>query len=247
MSHDPLALASNASSSSSMAFNAREHRGIRTRVLLIAATAIIIACATFASMFTIRHQLQEVVITNLSADLVHSIATFEDVQAQRLNALDRENALLADLPSLKALMTTSDQRTIEDGAIEFWKVGGNEIFALADRDGRMVTAYSGGELADATLQTDLGRVFNESPRPYVIHGNRLLACSVRPIYFGNQKDGTILGYVISGFSIDRGTVGELSRTTGVEAIFKTGQRTLASSLATSANHDVDECDEMGNV
>ncbi len=83
MSLDPLAPASNTSSSNSMAFNAREHRGIRTRVLLIAATAIIIACATFASMITIRHQLQEVVITNLSADLVHSIATFEDGQAQR--------------------------------------------------------------------------------------------------------------------------------------------------------------------
>lgn len=223
-----------------MAFNAREHRGIRTRVLLIAATAIIIACATFASMYTIRHQLQEVVITNLSADLVHSIATFEDVQAQRLNALDRENALLADLPSLKALMTTSDQRTIEDGAVEFWKVGGNEIFALADRDGHMVTAYSGGELADSTLKADLSRVFDGAQHSYVINGNRLLACSVRPIYFGNQKDGTILGYVISGFPIDRGTVSELSRSTGVEAIFRTGHRTLASSLAPSANSDLGE-------
>lgn len=240
MSHNPPAPVSNTSSSSSIAFNAREHRGIRTRVLLIAATAIIIACATFASMVTIRRQLQEIVMASLSADLLHSIATFEDVQAQRLNQLDRENALLADLPSLKALMTTSDQRTIEDGAVEFWKVGGNEIFALADRDGHMLTAYSGGDPSDTTLQTDLGREFNGLTRPYVIHGDRLLACSVRPIYFGNQKDGTVLGYVISGFAIDPGTVRELSRTTGVEAIFKTGQRTLASSLATNTKGDADE-------
>jgi signal transduction histidine kinase len=217
-----------------MAFATREQRGIRTRVLLIATTAIIIASATFVSMFTIRRQLQEVVMANLSADLVHSIATFEDVEAQRMSALDRENALLADLPSLKALMTTSDQRTIEDGAVEFWQVGGNDLFALADRDGHLLAAYAGDVPAAATLRTDLEPMLRESPRPYVISGGRLIACSVQPIYFGSQKDGTILGYVISGFSIDRSTVGELSRSTGVEAIFKTGEHTLASSLATSS-------------
>jgi signal transduction histidine kinase len=208
-------------------------------VLLIAATAIIIGSATFASLLTIRHRLQEVVMANLSADLLRSIATFEDMQAQRMSALDRENSLLADLPSLKALMTTSDERTIEDGAVEFWKVGGNDLFALANRDGRIVAAYDEGERAAPTLRTDLESLLSGSPRPYVVSGNRLIACSVKPLYFGSQAEGTILGYAISGFYIDRRAVGQLSRATGVEAIFKTRQRILVSSLSSAANGVLD--------
>jgi len=217
-----------------MAMYTHERRGIRTRVLLIAAMAMIIASATFASLLTIRHRLQAVVMANVSADLLHSIATFESLQTLRMTALDRENALLADLPSLKALMTTSDERTIEDGAVEFWKVSGNDLFALANRDGRIVAAYVGEAPDIPNLRVDLEAALIRSPHPYVISGGRLFACSVRPIYFGSQASGTILGYVISGFSIDGGAVGELSRTTRVEAVFTTGSRILASSFAPSA-------------
>src|ERR1700761_8103329 len=128
--------------SGTMAFQRSENRGLRTRVLLIAAMAAIIATSTFASLMTIRHRLQSALTASLSADLTRSIATFENLQAQRMTALDRETALLADLPSLKALMTTSDDPTIEDGAVEFWRVSGNDLFALANRDGQIVAAYA---------------------------------------------------------------------------------------------------------
>ena len=239
MSHDPLAPERSKEGSSSMAFHTREHRGIRTRVLLIAAAAIIIASATFASLLMIRAQLHRVVTANLSADLLHSIATFEDMQAQRIRALDRENSLLADGISLKALMTTSDERTIEDGAVVFWKVGGNYLFALANRDGHIVAADAGGSPATPALRADLETVLSGPARPYVISGNRLIACSVRPLYFGSQAEGSILGYVISGSAIERETVGQLSRTTGVEAIFRTGHHTLVSSVTPGSNGALD--------
>jgi signal transduction histidine kinase len=195
--------------------------------------AMIIAIATFVSLLTVRHRLREVVMANVSADLIHSIATFEDLQAQRMSALDRENALLADLPSLKALMTTNDERTIQDGAEEFWKVSGNDLFALADRDGHIVAVYASGAHASPTLRADLGSAIGRSQNSYVISGDRLYACSVRPLYFGSETNGTVLGYVISGFAIDRNTVGQLSKATSVEAVFVTGSRALTGSLAPS--------------
>ena len=86
-------------------------KGVRTRALLIAAMAVVIASASQASLLLIRHQLLDEVTDRLSRDLQRSVASFQDLQAQRLNALDRENALLADLPTLKALMTSHDTRT----------------------------------------------------------------------------------------------------------------------------------------
>ena len=52
---------------------------------------------------------------------------------------------MAALPSLKALMTTNDPRTIADDAVDFWKTSGNDLFALADGDHRVQAAYAKGE------------------------------------------------------------------------------------------------------
>jgi len=208
-----------------------ETGSVRTRDLLVVAMALIIASSTLASMLIVRHRLEADVTNALSDDLLHSVATFENLQEQRLTALERENALLADLPSLKALMTTSDDRTIEDGAVEFWRVSGNELFALASPNQRVVAAYTEGASADAGLRAGL-RVLLASPqRHYLVSGGRLFACSVRPIYFGSEAEGTLLGYVVSGFAIERKLVEQISQTTTVQATFASSGRVLSSTLA----------------
>jgi signal transduction histidine kinase len=230
LSHDPNTAENRPAHFGSVTYPGLENRGLRTRVLLIAAMAVIIVTTTFASLFTIRRRLESVLTGNLSADLMRSIATFENLQAQRMTVLNRENALLADLPDLKALMTTSDDRTIEDGGARFWKVSGDDLFALANRDGRIVAAYAPDSAAPPNLRNDLASVLGPSPRPYVISGNALYATSVQPLYFGSEANGTILGYVISGFAIDRTTVRQLSNATSVDALFVSRNRALAGSL-----------------
>jgi hypothetical protein len=71
------------------------------------------------------------------------VETFQDLEAGRLVALERECTDGA-LPSLKALMTTHDPRTIADDAVDFWKTSGNDLFALADQDHRVQAAYARG-------------------------------------------------------------------------------------------------------
>lgn len=208
-----------------------EKRSVRTRSLLVVAMALIIASSTLASLLIVRHRLEAEVTNGLSADLLHSVITFDNLQAQRMDGLERENALLADLPSLKALMTTSDDRTIEDGGIEFWKVSGNDLFALADRHGRVIAAYSQGPQPDTELRAELGAIFAVPQRHYLISGGRLFACSVRPLYFGSERDGTLLGYVVSGLAIERKMVEQISQTTTVEASFASSGRVLTSTLA----------------
>ncbi len=210
-----------------------ENRGIRTRMLLVAAMALIIAGATFGSLLIVRHQMQAQVKADLTIDLAHSVTTFQNLEAQRLNALERENALLADLPSLKALMTTSDKRTIEDAGTEFWNVSGNDLFALADNQGHVVAAYAKDQLDNATLAPDLRALFETPATRYLVSGGRLYACSVRPLYFGKEKDGILLGYVISGFAMGPDILGQISQATAVEAAFLSKGRSLASTLEPS--------------
>ena len=215
------------------------NRGVRTRVLLIAAMAFVTATASLASLLLIRHRLRDEVTDGFSRDLQRSVGIFQDLQHQRLSALDRENSLLADLPSLKALMTTHDAATIRNGAVEFRNVSGNDLFALADMEGRVIAAYTAtSSLHDARLAGEL-QAFTANPSTvYLVTEEGLFACSVRPLYFGSQTNGALLGFVISGYSIDRDLVEQISRPTMVEASFISSDRALASTLPAATQDDL---------
>ncbi len=208
----------------------RTKRGVRTRALLIAAMAVVIATATLASLLLIRHRLLEQVTQGLSANLVRSVATFQDLQALRLQALDRENALMADMPLLKSLMTTNDPRTIENEAVDWRNRSGSDLFALADMEGHVVAAFTDRSVPDPQAAADLRAVLEKPGTLYLVSGGRLFACSVRPLYFGSEARGAVLGYVISGFAIDRELLEQISRATMVDATFISNGQILASTL-----------------
>jgi signal transduction histidine kinase len=191
--------------------------------------ALVTVLVTSIFLILLRHRLRTQVNEDLSQDLTHSVMTFESLQAERMAALDRENALLAELPTLKALMTSNDDLTIQDGAVEFWRLSGDDLFALADPSGRVVAVYTGNGSPQAPLSEALKRLLASSDRHYLLAGDSLFACSVRPLYFGNDEDGTLLGYVVSGISIER-TVRQISQPTGVESAFLSNGHVVASTL-----------------
>ncbi|MEO6817149.1 MAG: ATP-binding protein [Edaphobacter sp.] len=215
-----------------------EKRGVRTRMMLIAPLVLVIASVTAASLLIVRDRMRQQFSNNLAADLAHSVETFQNFEGQRRSALQRENALLADLPSLKALMTTSDQRTIEDGAVEFWKVSGNDLFALATSHDHVVAAYTVGAPATPKLRNDLEVLIANPAKHYLLSDGRLFEYSVRPLYFGREVDGTLLGYVISGYAIDRDFVRQVSQASDAEATFLANGKIVASTLTPSRQGDL---------
>jgi signal transduction histidine kinase len=217
--------------------HADEKQGIRTYVLLIISMALVIAFVTAVSLLLIRHHLRQQVNGNVSQQLDQSVVSFQNLQAERLGALAREDALLAELPTLKALMTSGDDLTIQDGAAEFWQLSGTDLFMLADPSGRVVATYVKGGTADDTLRTGMKQLLAAPRMHYLIDAGSLYACALRPLYFGGHHDGTLLGYVLSGISIER-TVPQISQSTGVEATFLSGRQTLASSLASGLQQDL---------
>jgi signal transduction histidine kinase len=210
--------------------NTKHTPGIRTRVLLLTSLVLIIAGTTASSLYIIRSQLSRQVHANLETDLGHSVETFQDLESGRLNALERENTLMAALPSLKALMTTNDQQTIADDAVDFWKTSGNDLFALADGDHRVQAAYATGATNADVLRRDLQVVIADESKHYLLSDGRLYEYSVRPLYFGSQKNGTLLGFVISGYAIDREFLRAVGRGAGVEAAFFAGSEVAVSTL-----------------
>jgi len=210
----------------------RPRKGIRTYALLLFGMAVVTLIVTSLCALIIRHRWRGQITDDLSRDLEHSVIAFQDLQDERFAALDRENALLAENSTLKALMTSGDDLTIQDGAVEFWDLSGTDLFALANSSGRVVATYSKSPKQNSRLRDKLSAVLSSNGTHYLIDGQSLYACSLRPFYLGTDQNGTLLGYVIIGVSIER-TVRQISKPTGVEATFLSGGKIVASTLAPS--------------
>ena len=207
----------------------RKKQGVRTHILLVVAMAVIIAVVTGLSLLLIRHHLRDQVSDDLSKDLIQSVAAFQNLQAERLSTLERENELLSKLPTLKALMTSGDDLTIQNEAAEFWRLSGADLFVLVDPSGRVVAAYTKSPVVDAALRQGVKTLLASPDKHYLLDGGWLYACSLRPLYFGSDQEGTLLGYVVSGVSIER-TVREISQPAGAEAAFISGGQVVAGTL-----------------
>ena len=200
--------------------------GIRTRVLFLLCLMAIIAGTTATCLYLIRGQLRRQVYANLQMDLDHSVETFQDLEASRRAALEREDALMAAQSSLKALMTSNDTRTIADEAVDIWKTSGNDLFSLADAHRHVEAAFTTSARDTEALRRDLQAVIADPSHHYLLSGGQLYEYSVHPLYFGSDTKGTLLGYVISGYAIDSAFLREVGRGAGAEAAF------LAKALVT---------------
>ena len=75
---------------------------------------------------------------DLGNDLANSVETFRNAQREREAVLARSAKLMADLPSLKALMTSHHPPTIQDASGEMFRLSGGDLFALLDPTGQFV-------------------------------------------------------------------------------------------------------------
>ena len=198
---------------------------------------------TAVSLLAVRTSLRTRIRQDLRQDLAHSLLTFENLEQQRQQTLIHETALLADIPSLKALMTTSDARTIADGGTEFWRVSGGDFFALTDRSGRALALYHHGGSADqpmnqqdaaAQLQAQIEDKSatlapNEQRLNYIFAGE-LYEIAIQPLYFGNATDGTLLGYVALGYVLDDRVARHVSNAADADVVFCANGAVASSTL-----------------
>src|SRR5579863_10579128 len=205
---------------------------IRMRTTLLVCLVSISFGLIAVTLAIVHNVLQKQVRRDISADLERSISTLRNIQAQRQQMLSREVSLLAALPYLKSLMTTSDERTIRDGAADDYELSGGDLFALADGNGKPVALYDGGASRDpADLSASLISQMHGSPQPsYVIVRGSLFEVAVQPLYFGPTGLGTRLGYVLLGYAVDRRLAEEVSQATSAEVIFYANRTMVATTL-----------------
>ena len=199
--------------------------------LFIAALLIILTLAGSLLLF-VRHTVNVEIQKQVRNGTDESVRAFESVQRQRELQLSRTAAMLAELPTLKALMSTEHAPTIQDGSETFWRLAGSDLFVLAkpNRDVVALHMTKAGWSPDAAEQdlrhsTDLGE-----DASWWYHDGRLYWVFLHSITSGTGTTAQQLGLLAVGYQVDSAVAQQLAIVAGNQIALTTSDTIIASTL-----------------
>lgn len=205
---------------------------LRMRTKFLLSMLLISAGLTCSSLLLVRHSVQAQVKKSIFADLHNSVSTFQNFHRERELTLTRSAELLADLPNLRALMTTQHEATIQDASADLWHLAGSDLFVLADRTGRVVALHTATPgFSREMAQQSLGSPFNQEASSHWWYGaQHLYQVFLKPIYFGPASEDRLLGFLVIGYEIDDGVASQVSRIAASQVAFYYGNTIVRSTL-----------------
>ncbi|MGB8010469.1 MAG: ATP-binding protein [Terriglobales bacterium] len=206
--------------------------GIRLRTKFLLSMVVVSAALTFTTLLVVRHTVQQEVRLGIQRDLENSVSAFHSFQKQREVTLERSAALLADLPNVRALMTTHDAATIQDASHDLWQLAGSDLLLLADSSGKvMALQATPREITIREGQDFFPQVVSraETRHWWYVEGH-LYEVFLQDIYFGPASRHQVLGYLLLGFEIDDRVARDLSRVAASEVAFRYGDAIVRSTL-----------------
>jgi signal transduction histidine kinase len=210
--------------------------GIRLRTKFLLSMVVVSAALTLTTLLVVRHTVQQEVRLGIQRDLENSVSAFHNFQEQREVTLERSAALLADLPDVRALMTTHDPATIQDASRNLWQLAGSDLLVLADSSGKVmalqatlpeITVREGQDFFSAVVPNNASR--NETRHWCYVQGH-LYEGFLQDIYFGPASGHRVLGYLLLGYEINDRVTRDLSRVAASEVAFRYGDVIVRSTL-----------------
>ena len=205
----------------------------KLRTELFISSLLMILGLTGAIVLIVRYTVRSEIDQQVRGGTSASLHAFESVQLQREIQLSRSAGMLAELPTLKALMTTEHALTIQDASDPFWKLAGSDLFLLATSDGRVLGFHAKkpewtGDLAQVNLTRSLQ--LGEKATWWYADG-QLYQVFVYPIVAGAGIDREQLGVVAVGYRVDQTLALQLSLAAGSDIALAVGPDIVASTLA----------------
>jgi signal transduction histidine kinase len=210
--------------------------GIRLRTKFLLSMVVVSAALTLTTLLVVRYTVQQEVRLGIQRDLENSVSAFHNFQQQREVTLERSAALLADLPDVRALMTTHHPATIQDASRNLWQLAGSDLLLLVDSSGKVmalqatppeITIREGQDFFPAVLPGDMSR--DQTRHWWYVEGH-LYEVFLQDIYFGPASERHVLGYLVLGYEIDDHVARNLSRVAASEVAFRYGDVIVRSTL-----------------
>jgi len=206
--------------------------GIRLRTKFLLSMVAVSAALTFTTLWVVRHTVQQEVRLGIQRDLQNSVSAFHSFQKQREVTLERSAALLADLPIVRALMTSHHTATIQDASRHLWQLAGSDLLLLADSSGKVMALQATPQEITVRDGQDFFPtvVSREETRHWWYVQGHLYEVFLQDIYFGPASEHQVLGYLLVGYEIDDRVARDLSRVAAGEVAFRYGDVIVRSTL-----------------
>jgi len=206
---------------------------LRLKTQLLISTLLIICALTGAMLLIVRHTIRAEIDDQVRDSVAASVRAFESVQNQRQDQLSRTTAMLAELPTLKALMTTNHAPTIRDGSEPFWQLSGSDLFLLANTKGEVMALHTKKSgLNGADVEKDLTRSIEQNEdAAWWYADDQLYWVFIRPMTAGSGSDVKQFGALAVGYQVDSTVAEQLALVAGGKIVLVSGSKVIASTLS----------------
>lgn len=192
---------------------------VRLRTKFLLSMVLVTAGLTSLSLLLVRRTMQSQVLDGIYSDLQNSVITFQSFQHEQEVTLSRSADLLADLPNTRALMTTHDEATIQDGSEALWRLAGSDLFVLADPTGKIVALHTNAQgFTRDMAQSSLSALLQRRER-WWFGADHLFEVFLKPVYFGPAADNRLLGFMVVGYEIDSRVASRIGRVANSNVAF----------------------------
>jgi len=205
---------------------------LRMQTKFLLSMLLISAGLTCTSLLLVRNSVQEQVKKEIVSGLYNSVSTFQNFQREREITLTHLVELMADLPNLRALMTTPDDATIQDASGDLWRLSGSDLFILARPNGNVAAlqAISPGFTREMARSSLLASLEQQSTSHWWFGGGHLYEVFLKPVYFGPAAKNHELGVLVLGYEIDNAVASQVSRIAASQVAFYYGDSIVSSTL-----------------
>jgi signal transduction histidine kinase/CheY-like chemotaxis protein len=205
---------------------------IRLRTKFLLSLLAISVGLTSATLFTVGYRVRNQVRQGIREDLRNSANTYQSFEQQREEGLRRSAELLANLPNVRALMSTQDAATIRDASADIWRLSGSDLLVLANRAGKVTAlrSHSADLTPDDAQQLLRATLERGESRDWWFDDGRLYKVWVQPIYFGAASQDTAIGLLAVGHEVDARAAEDFSHVASSEVVFSYGDAPVATTL-----------------
>jgi signal transduction histidine kinase/ActR/RegA family two-component response regulator len=209
---------------------------LRLRTKLLVSFVMLSAGLTCATLIVVRQSAQVQVQRQVEQDARNAILTFQAMEGQQQIALSRKADLLASL----AYMRNGDTNAIDDASEDPWKSDDCNMFALADKKGKIVALHSTKAVFTVPVAEELLRrsVSNGGMAGWWIDDRNVYQVVLQRFYDGAPGKNNLLGTVVVGRSMDARAVSELARISSSQIIFRHGKNAVVSTLSPFRENEV---------
>jgi signal transduction histidine kinase len=215
---------------------------LRLQTQLLISTLLVLCALTGAILLIIRQTVRSEIAVQVRDSSAASVHEFETIRRQLQLQLSRTAAMLAEIPTLKALMTTRDAPTIQDGSVPFWKLAGSDLFLLADPNGKVMGLHVTRPGMDTSgAEEHVARSLTEGEdSAWWYDGGRLYWVFLRPITAGAGANAKQLGLVAIGYEVDSTIAEQLAVVAESKIVLAANDKVIASTFSPAEENELQQ-------